>query len=265
MLVDAFPPVMPTIGLVVPAFRPDPDELSAYVGALDEHLSPRTIRIELDDPEPALIDRLADLPATINAVPYRRGKGAAITDGFEALDTDVLAFADADGSTPAASLADVLAPLSTGEADVSVGSRRHPRSVVENHQTRARRRMGDAFARLARLLLEAKLYDYQCGAKALTADAWEATRRHIYEPGFAWDIEFVAVAAALGYRIEEVPVTWCDRPNSTVSPVGAAVSMGRGLLAARHRANRLQDDRLSRALASDAATALVDRSFETDP
>ncbi|WP_254537636.1 glycosyltransferase [Halomarina litorea] len=255
---------MPTVGLVIPAFSPDPRALSTYVRALDEYLAPETIRIELDDPTPELVGRLADLPATVNAFPYRRGKGAAITDGFEALDTDILAFADADGSTPARSIVDVVTPLLTGEVDVCVGSRRHPEAVVQSHQTHARRRMGDAFAWLARRALEADLYDYQCGAKALTRDAWVTVRQHLYEPGFAWDIEFVAIAAAFEYRIREVPVTWCDSPNSTVSPVRTAVSMGRSLLTARHRAKRLQDHGLHRALPADDTTALVDRQGGTD-
>jgi hypothetical protein len=250
---------MSTVGIVVPAFRPDPRKLSTYVRTLDDHLAPTTLRIELDDPAPGVLDRLADLPASVNAVPYRRGKGAAITDGFEALGTDVLAFADADGSTPATSLSDVVAPLLSGEADVSVGSRRHPRSIVESHQTRARRRMGDVFAWTARLLLEADLYDYQCGAKAITAGAWEVVRPHLYEPGFAWDIEFVAIAGALDHRIREVPVTWCDQPDSTVSPLRTALSLGTSLFTARHRAKRLQDDPFHRALPDDDPTALVDR------
>jgi hypothetical protein len=257
---------MTRVGVVVPAYRPDLDRLGRYVRSLDAELEPATIRIELDAPESGVREALAELPATVNAVPYRRGKGAAITAGFEALSTDVRAFADADGSTPAESVADVLAPLTDGRADLAVGSRRHPEARVRSHQTRLRRRMGDGFAWLARRLLDADLYDFQCGAKGVTDDAWTAVRDHLYEPGFAWDIELIAITAALGYRIAEVPITWEDAPDSTVSTLATPVSMAQGLFRARHRARILQDSRLHSAIdRTGTERALIDREPDPDP
>ncbi|WP_129114905.1 glycosyltransferase [Halegenticoccus tardaugens] len=231
-----------SVGIVIPAYRPDADVLAAYVREIAERLRPDEIRVELDAPTPTEVDELATLPATVSTAPRRRGKGAAVTAGFEALDADVLAFVDADGSTPVDSIDDVLAPVRAGEAELSVGSRRHPDARVASHQTFARRYLGDCFARLGRLLLDAKLYDYQCGAKAIARDAWTTVRRHLYEPGFAWDVELVAVAAALDARVVEVPVRWEDRPGSTVSPIRSSLRLGRGLLSARHRAKLLRED-----------------------
>ena len=245
-----------SVGVVVPAYHPDVDRLAAYVDALRETVAPAEVRVELDAAEASVRDRLASLPVTLNEATTRRGKGAAITAGFEALSTDVLAFADADGSTPAGSVADVIHPVVAGDADLSVGSRRHPDATVESHQTVARRYLGDGFAWLARRLLDVHLHDYQCGAKALSREAWERIRTHLTEPGFAWDIELVAVADAVGCRIVEVPVVWKDRPESTVSPVGTTLRLARGLVAARHRARLLRNDRLH---------SLLDRSHESQP
>ncbi|HKL30737.1 MAG TPA: glycosyltransferase [Natrialbaceae archaeon] len=253
---------MHSVGVVLPAYRPDVPTLEAYVHALQTELNPDVIRIELDAPEPGVESALDALPVTVNAVSERRGKGAAITAGFEALDTDVLAFADADGSTPAESIADVVEPVLDGRADLSVGSRRHPDADVRSHQTIARRYLGDGFAWLARRLLDADLYDYQCGAKAIGRDAWERVRSHLYEPGFAWDIELVAMAAALEFRIAEVPVVWEDKPESTVSPVSTVVEMGVALLAARHRSRLLRDDPIHATIAEPTThpTPLIDRT-----
>lgn len=241
-----------TVGVVVPAYRPDPERLLSYVLSLHDELGLEIVRIELDDPRPSVLERLRDAPefVDVNAVANRRGKGAAITAGFESLaaDVDVLAFADADGSTPAASLSDVVAPVVDGDADLSVGSRRHPDADVVSHQTFARRRLGDGFAWLARRLLDVDLYDYQCGAKALTSDAWADVRDHLYDPGFAWDIELIAVSDALGYRVAEIPVHWEDHPGSTVSPVETTLRLGRGLFVSRHRARIVGDDRLHELL-----------------
>ncbi len=251
-------PMAASLGIVVPAFRPDVDVLGPYVRALAAELDPDALRVELDDPEPGVVDALADLPATVNAVPTRRGKGAAVTAGFEALSTEVLAFADADGSTPADSVAAVVAPVRAGDADLAAGSRRHPDATVHGHQTLARRRLGDAFAWLAGRVLSPDLYDYQCGAKALSADAWSALRGHLHEPGFAWDVELVAMAGALDLRVAEVPVEWEDQPGSTVSPVRSSLSMGRALVVARLRAGRVTDSRLRDALGGET-TPLVER------
>jgi glycosyltransferase involved in cell wall biosynthesis len=248
------------VGVVLPAYRPDPDRLVAYATALCERVDPAAVRVELDAADDATRGRLRDLPdrVVVADADRRRGKGAAVTAGFEALDTDILVFADADGSTPVDSLARVIGPVRRGEAALAVGSRRHPDATVASHQTFARRLLGDGFAWVARRVLDVALYDYQCGAKALTAAAWADARAHLREPGFAWDVELVAVVDALGGRVVEVPVDWEDQPNSTVSPVTDTLRIARGLLVARHRARRLRGDRLHRALGEDDP-ALVER------
>jgi len=256
----------PSVGIVVPAYHPDVSVLSSYVRATDEQLGPATIRIELDGPAAGVVEDLESLPATVSVTEERRGKGAAITHGFERLGTDILAFADADGSTPVRSLSAVVEPVRSGAAGLAVGSRRHPAATVASHQTFARRLLGDAFARLARFMLSVPLYDFQCGAKAIDAEAWSVVRDHIYEPGFAWDLELVAIADALGVEIEEVPIEWEDRPGSTVSPIGTTLSLAQALFVVRHRARRLDDHRLHSVIQTyrEDPTALVDRSERGD-
>ncbi|RLM59806.1 glycosyltransferase [Halobellus sp. Atlit-31R] len=259
-----------SVGIVVPAYRPDPERLGAYLRALAARLDPEVVRVELDAPQADLRPRLDTLPdcVEIAAVDARRGKGAAITAGFEALvdDVDVLAFADADGSTPATSFSAVVDAVTSGRADVATGSRRHPDADVASHQTFARRRLGDGFAWLARRFLDERLYDYQCGAKALSADAWRDVRAHLYEPGFAWDIELVAVAGALDHRLAEIPVRWEDRPGSTVSPIRTTLRLGRALVTARHRARVLRENRLHELLDARRETepSLIERLAATD-
>jgi len=249
-----------SVGIIIPAYRPDVEQLREYVGSIAETIDPEEIRIEWDAPQYGEPERLEDLPATINTVRRRRGKGAAITAGFEALETDVLAFADVDGSTPATELSAVIEPVLAGEADLAAGSRRHPDARVATHQTRTRRYLGDGFAWLARRLLTVDMYDYQCGAKAIGAEGWDQVRSHLYESGFAWDVELIAMAGALDLRVEEVPVEWYDRPGSTVSPLETSLELAGALLSARHRAKRLRDSRLHAAIAErrEEQSALVE-------
>lgn len=231
---------MTTVGLVVPAFRPDVEQTRAYVKSLHSTLEPAVIRIELDDPAAGTEAALSDSPADVHVSEHRRGKGTAITAGFDALTTDVRMFVDADGATPVHAVEEILTPVQTESVALAVGSRRHPEAHVRGHQGVSRRVLGDVFAWFAGRLLPAKLYDYQCGSKAITRDAWEAVRGHLVHSGFGWDIELVATAAALGYKIEEVPIEWEDQPGSTVSPIRDGFDMARTLVSTSRRVKRLE-------------------------
>jgi glycosyltransferase involved in cell wall biosynthesis len=239
-----------TVGVVVPAYRPDLDVLTTYLDGISETLDPARLRVELDAPTDRVRERLAGTPATVAVSPVRRGKGAAISDGFDALDTDVLAFADADGATPPPELCRVVEAVTGGRADLAVGSRRHPDATVETDQSPSRSLMGDGFAWMARRLLDVSLYDYQCGAKALTAGAWQQVRNQFTERGFAWDIELVAFVDAGGLQVQEVPITWHDHPESTVPPVRTAVELGSALVCTRYRTRRGDGGPLSAGLAT---------------
>lgn len=227
---------MDDVGIVIPAFRPDPDRLTSYVHALEEAIDPGGVHLELDRPSSAVLREIEDLEVTAGVAHRRRGKGAAITAGFDRLDTSILAFVDADGSTPPPSLGAVLDPLREGRADLAVGSRRHPEAHVLTHQSFVRRHLGDAFPWLARRILPMSLYDYQCGAKAVRRATWLDVRDHLVSPGFAWDIEFVSVAKALGARIAEVPIVWEDQPGTTVGIAGTALEFAIALVRSWHRA-----------------------------
>jgi glycosyltransferase involved in cell wall biosynthesis len=254
-----------SVGIVIPAFKPDVDVLTRYVEAVREEVAPERIRIELDSPSPETLANLEAVPATVNAVEARRGKGTAVTAGFQGLSTDVLAFADADGATPARELRRVVAPVREDDADLATGSRRHPAAEVADSQSLAREHLGDAFAWLARQTLDVSLYDYQCGAKAVTADGWRAVRPHISSPGFAWDIELIAMAGAMGLSIREVPIEWHDKPDSTVPPVRTSIRLASALVRARHRTKRLEDSSFHEAidLLYDDSTPLIERESVT--
>ena len=223
------------LGIVLPAFAPDVDRLVRYVSHLETELSPGAMRIEVDGASPTAVDRLRETAATVNASPDRRGKGAAITCGFDALETPVLAFVDADGSTPPDSLAAIVSPIREDRADVAVGSRRHPAADVRIHQTAFRRRAGDVFVRIAQALLPVALYDYQCGAKAIRSTTWDLIRADIVTPGFAWDIDFLTAAALHDASIIEVPIVWEDKAGTTVPVLSTGVEFATAVFRARHR------------------------------
>ena len=183
----------------------------------------------MDAPKEGTVNQLDDLPISVNSVSERRGKGPAISAGFEGLETEILTFVDSTGATPAESFRVILEPVQKGTADIAVGSRRHPKSEIFTQQTRLRKLLGDGYAWLARQLIEPRLYDYQCGAKVITAEQWDLSKKHVNEPGFAWDIMLLSVAAEQNATVHEVPIHWKDQPESTVNPIKDTLSMFSGL------------------------------------
>lgn len=251
-----------SLGIVIPAYDPDVFILEQYIRDVRQLLEPETIRIELDTPHQAQIERLEATADDLNVASNRRGKGAAVMAGFDALKTDVLAFADADGSVTAESLHDVVQQIREETGDVSIASRRHPSSHIVTHQTVIRKLLGDAFAFAARRMLPTQCRDYQCGAKAVRADAWEAIGNHCYEPGFAWDLEFVSVAGSLGFEIAEVPVEWEDHANSTVDPLGTSLELATALVDVKRRTDAMETSPRHRDTTPTACSRLIQMDSE---
>ncbi|UTF52740.1 glycosyltransferase [Natronosalvus rutilus] len=240
---------MATIGIVIPAFRPDPDRLVDYIKKIREGITVDEIRVELDDPKSeSVVEQISQESVSVATSSTRRGKGMAITSGFEELTTDIMMFLDADGSTPVKSVRKILDPIRRGITDISVGSRRHPESNITSHQTTVRRYLGDFFALAAGVALPVKLNDYQCGAKAITSSAWKQIRNHLYEDKFAWDIEMLSVASSFDLKISEIPITWNDYPGSTVDPFSTVFDFARALLTIRHRSLRIKGHPIHSAL-----------------
>lgn len=212
-----------SVGIVLPAYRPDWEQTLNYVKELREELDPGQVILEVDAERPGV-----NLPEDVETVfsQERRGKGAAVSDGFDRLETDLLVFADADGSVPPGSVSELVERIGEG---LAIGSRRHENSMIIENQTRLRKSLGDVFSVIASSLLPLDIRDYQCGAKVITSGAWSDVRGEVKSDGFAWDLELVTEAYRKGYSIEEVPVRWNDREGSTVPVFRTSLEMLRQL------------------------------------
>lgn len=228
-----------SVGLVIPAYKPNVSRLNEYIKSIRELDCIDTIHVELDKPMVVNDSSIAGFDS-INKVKMRRGKGEAIASGFDFLSTDVLAFADADGAVPAVSLKKIILPVSNGNTSMAIGSRRHPDAHIDSHQTFTRRRMGDIFAWMASRLLSTSFYDYQCGAKALSSEVWDTIQTQISQSGFAFDLELIEMANINGFSINEIPVIWDDVPQSTVNPITDSVSMAMSLFTIRYRSKQFR-------------------------
>ena len=103
-----------------------------------------------------------------------------------------------------------------------IGSKRHPESHV--HYPRSRRVGSWLYQQLVRLLFRLDVRDTQVGLKVFRREVAEEVLPLLLVKQFAFDLEFLAVARALGYgRIREQPVRLEYRfTGSGVRSVGGA-------------------------------------------
>ena len=152
-------------------------------------------------------DRTEEVAARAGARIVRepaRGYGAACKAGLDAAtDADILVYLDGDASDQPQELAQILAPVARGEADLVIGSRllgrrepgaMPPHALFGNWLT----------ARLVRLLYGVRITDL---------GSFRAIRRKdllaldMQERTYGWPVEMIVKAGKRGYRIHEVPVT----------------------------------------------------------
>jgi glycosyltransferase involved in cell wall biosynthesis len=156
------------------------------------------------------------------------GKGGVIAEAFAASDADLVAFVDADGATPPRELLRLVA--ATELADGAIASRRHPAAVLPARRPLARRVTSAGFAFAVRRLMRMPYADTQCGAKVLRRDVARAILPRLEARDLLFDVDLLAAANELGFRVVEVPTVWIDQDGSRVNAVGDSRRMGASLL-----------------------------------
>jgi O-antigen/teichoic acid export membrane protein len=147
----------------------------------------------------------------------RVGKGHALRTGLQETRGRYVAFLDADGDIPPAALLPFLELMRAEAPDIVVGSKRHPLSHVE--YPRLRRVVSWVYHALTRLAFRVRVKDTQTGIKMLRADVLGRVLPVLLEKRFAFDLELLVAARALGYaRIVEAPVTIAYKFESTIRP-----------------------------------------------
>jgi len=145
----------------------------------------------------------ADLGARVVHEP-RRGFGAACFAGLMAAEHDVVCFMDCDASLDPRDLPRVAGPVHSGHADLVMGARRAEPGAFPIH------------ARAANRLLALELRR-RSGLALRDLGPMRAARRQplvalgLRDRRFGWPLEMVLLAAAAGWRIDEIGVTYRAR------------------------------------------------------
>lgn len=242
-MMDTCPPAdggRPDLSVVVPAFD-EAGRLPETLRTLMAFLAGRAGSSEVVVVDDGSTDATAELArelfdgragCSVVRLDRHQGKGAAVRAGIAHATGTRILFMDADLATDLGDLDRVVSALD--DAEVALGSRRVAGSQVEGF-TAAGALAHGGFTRLARLVTGVPVADFQCGFKAFRGPAAKAVFEHVAEPGFAFDVEVLAVAHRMGYRIVEVPVRWRSVSGSHIRLLTDSVGMLVQLVRIRRR------------------------------
>lgn len=215
-----------TLSIVIPAYNeakrlpPAMAQLRACFASVPPELNLTLLEvIVVDDASTDGTAAIAEagagsLPLRIITHATNTGKGGAVKTGMLAAKGDRVLFYDADGATPATEILRLWQAMTDRGADIVIGCRVNPDAGIVT-MSAGRRLIGRTYHALCSPLVPG-LRDTACGCKLFTAEATRElfSRQTILR--FAFDIEILFLARRLGYRVEEVLVSWTAVAESKV-------------------------------------------------
>lgn len=170
---------------------------------------------EVDDT--AKIARSLNLPKlTVISYAQNKGKGYTVRQGMKRAKGDLISFLDAGMEISPKGIMMLLAHMDWYNADIVVGSKRHPVSMVNYPPLRRVLSVGYHFG--IKLLFGVNIRDTQSGIKVFKRKVIDTILPKLLVKQYAMDIEMLAVANRLGFtRIYEAPIeVRFDEKTSTI-------------------------------------------------
>jgi glycosyltransferase involved in cell wall biosynthesis len=170
----------------------------------------------------------------IKVVGYKKnhGKGYAIKYGFKFCKGKYIGFLDSGAEFDAGNFKNFIEILEKNNADIIVGSKRHPNSEVDYPITR--RIMSRGYQLMNKILFNLNVRDTQVGMKLFKRESLEKIMPKILVKKFAYDIEILALATRYHYKIFEAPIKLDYKFGSTIR-IKSIISMILDTLAVFYR------------------------------
>ena len=150
------------------------------------------------------------------ALPRNHGKGNAILDGFRHSRGDVILFIDADSDLPPRQIPLFMQYLERYNADVVIGSKNHPDSIVK--YPLMRRFLSRVYQVMCFVLFRMPISDTQVGLKLFRRPVLEYAAPKMLVKQYAFDSELLVLSHYGGFYIREAPVEIKFRGSSGVGP-----------------------------------------------
>lgn len=144
-----------------------------------------------------------------------RGKGYSVKKGMLSAKGKFRLFMDADNSTSIDQLASFIPPMKN-DCDIVIGSRALKNSKITKSQSFYKKLLGSIGNKLIRFFAISEIGDTQCGFKCFSSESAENIFSKLTIDRWGFDIEILAIANKLGYKVKVVPVVWENREETRV-------------------------------------------------
>jgi putative flippase GtrA len=225
-----------TVDVVIPVHNEE-RSLPGCVRVLHDYLTERfpfewTITVVDNASTDATHQVASELAGTVDGLRVlhldRKGRGLALRTAWGFSDADIVVYMDVDLSTGLDALLPLVAPLSNGHSDVSIGSRLAPGARTVRGPKREV--ISRCYNSLVRLSHGSRFSDAQCGFKAARTEVIRPLLPHIEDDSWFFDTELLLLAEHNGLRVQEVPVDWVEDTDTRVHVARTALDDIRGLV-----------------------------------
>ena len=213
------------LSVIIPAYNEE-KRLPKTLKAVLEYLSRQKYSWEVAVVDDGSSDGTADLVRAaavseprVSLLQYgaNRGKGYAVRWGMSHTTGEYRVFMDADNSTTIDHVAYFMPYFAMG-FDAVIGSRDVPGADIAVHQRWWKEKLGDLGNLWIQFWAVPGIVDTQAGFKIFSGKAADDVFPRLTIDRFGFDVEALAVARALGYKIAERPIRWVNDSESKVSP-----------------------------------------------
>ena len=159
-------------------------------------------------------DEIAKKAGAIVRYEYRQGKGNVIRSMFKDIDADCYLMIDGDDTYPAENAKEMCQYVLDGKADMVIGDRLSSTYFTENK--RAFHNFGNKLVRsLINHLFKSNIRDIMTGYRAFSYDFVKTFP--VLSKGFEIENEMTIHAVYNNFKLIEIPVSYRDRPEGSVS------------------------------------------------
>jgi len=217
----------PYLSVIIPCYNEE-KTISATLLAVDQYLQKQAFDYEIivvsDGSKDKTAQIVEDFKKNVKNLKLidnqaNHGKGWVVRQAMLTSLGQVRLFMDADNATSVEHF-DKMKPYFEQGADVVIGSR-DVKDVkgakVAVAQPWLKRQLGNVGNIVIQVLAVWGIWDTQCGFKAFSAAAAREIFSRTKIDRWSFDVEALALARKLNYKISMVPVYWVNNPNSRVN------------------------------------------------
>lgn len=215
--------IKPFLSVIIPAYNEE-RRIQNTLLAVDKYLSVQQYEYEIivvvdgaTDRTAEIINKYLQLIDNLHLInnEKNKGKGAVVAQGMLAAKGAIRVFMDADNSTSIDHIERFFQFFKDG-FDVVIGSRRIRGAKIAVHQSFVKELAGRLGNLWIRIFGVGGIKDTQCGFKSFTEHAAEDIFKRVTIARWSFDIEILAIAKLLKYKIKEAPVVWINDTQSHV-------------------------------------------------